>query len=237
MFGIGSFLEFKFFLTEQKKGGQVYFKYYYAKLIKKVRGVAVKNSTIHPTSKVESGTQFINSTMSKHSFCGYDCDINNCNIGSFTSIANGVVIGGGMHPVEWVSTSPVFYEGRDSIDAKFSNNKRRSIKKTIIGHDVWIGQNVMIKQGVDIGTGAVIGMGSIVTKDVEPYSIVAGNPAKILRPRFHHSISEGLLKSKWWEFNDNKLREYARHIKNPEIFLQEKEDKKNTNTIYFCLSL
>ena len=82
----------------------------------------------------------------------------------------------------------------------------------------------MIKQGVDIGTGAVIGMGSIVTKDVETYSIVAGNPAKILRPRFHHSISEGLLKSKWWEFNDNKLREYARHIKNPEIFLQEIEN-------------
>ena len=60
----------------------------------------------------------------RHSFCGYDCDINNTKIGSFCSIANGVVIGGGMHPLDWISTSPVFYEGADSVKAKFSEHKR-----------------------------------------------------------------------------------------------------------------
>ena len=194
--------------------------YYLSKIIKKLRGRAVKNSTVHKTSKIESGTQFINSTMVKHSFCGYDCYITFCEIGSFTSIANGVVIGGGMHPIEWVSTSPVFYEGRDSVKAKFSEYKREPLKKTIIGHDVWIGQNALIKQGVNVGTGAVVGMGSIVTKDVEPYTIVAGNPAKVIRKRFEDSMVSGLLGSKWWEFNDEKLFKYSKFFKSPNNFIE-----------------
>lgn len=119
--------------------------------------------------------------MDRYSFCGYNCEMINVEIGSFCSIANGVVIGGEMHPLEWISTSPVFYEGRDSIDMKFSEHKRKKGLKTIIGHDVWIGQNSLIKQGIKIGNGAVIGMGSVVTKDVAPYSIVAGNPTKLIK--------------------------------------------------------
>ena len=89
--------------------------YYWSKLLKKVRGVAVKDAYIHPSAKVESGTHFVRSSIGKHSFVGYDCEIINTEIGSFCSIANGVVIGGGMHPIDWVSTSPVFYSGRDSV--------------------------------------------------------------------------------------------------------------------------
>ncbi len=207
------------------------FLYYWMKIIKKIRGVAIKNSFIDKTSKIESGTQFINSNMNKHSFCGYDCDINSCDIGSFTSIANGVIIGGGMHPISWVGTSPVFYKGRDSIKAKFSEYEREDVKKTIIGNDVWIGNNCLIKQGVTIGNGAVVGMGSIVTKDVEPYTIVAGNPAKLIRKRFDDDTIQRLLKSKWWELDDLKLLKYAKNIKNPEKFLQEIENEKNINSI------
>ena len=197
------------------------FEYYWSKIIKKLKGVAVKNSLIHKTSKLEAGTQFINSSMAKHSFCGYDCDINSCEIGSFTSISSNVIIGGGMHPLSWVGTSPVFYEGRDSVKTKFSKHTRENIKKNIIGLDVWIGQNVMIKQGVSIGTGAVIGMGSIVTKDVEPYTIVAGNPARLIRPRFNEDTIENLLKSIWWEFPDDKLKNYAKYFKEPNKFINE----------------
>lgn len=207
------------------------FLYYWMKIIKKTRGVAIKNSFVHKTSKIESGTQFINSNMNKHSFCGYDCDINSCDIGSFTSIANGVIIGGGMHPISWISTSPVFYKGRDSVKAKFSEYEREPLKKTVIGHDVWIGQNVMIKQGVNIGNGAVIGMGSIVTKDIKPYTIVAGNPAKLIRKRFDDDTIQRLLNSKWWELDELELLKYAKNIKNPEKFLQEIENEKNINSI------
>lgn len=205
--------------------------YYWMKFFRKIRGVAIKNSFVHKTSKLESGTQFINSTIDRHSFCGYDCDISSCDIGSFTSIANGVIIGGGMHPMEWVGMSPVFYEGRDSIKAKFSKFERDSIKKTIIGHDVWIGNNCLIKQGIKIGNGAVVGMGSVVTKDVEPYAIVAGNPAKIIRKRFDDNTIKKLLETEWWNLSDSKLMKYARYIKEPKRFLQEIEDEKNTGTI------
>jgi len=193
--------------------------YYWSKLLKKIRASALKNCRIHKTSKVESGSNLINVNMDRYSFCGYNCEINNCQIGSFCSIANGVIIGGGMHPISWVSTSPVFYEGRDSVKTKFSTKKREPVKTTIIGHDVWIGQNVLIKQGVSIGTGSIVGMGSVVTKNIEPYTIVAGNPAKIIRKRFDDKIISSLLKSEWWNFNNDKLTKYSKYITNPANFL------------------
>ena len=193
--------------------------YFWSKILRKLRGSAIKNSQIHKTSKVEAGSQILNLLMDKHSFCGYDCEISNCEIGSFTSIANGVVIGGGMHPMDWVGMSPVFYKGPDSVKAKFSEFERDVVKTTFIGHDVWIGQNVLIKQGVNIGTGAVIGMGSVVTKDVPAYAIFAGNPAKLIRYRFNNDIVQRLLESKWWELDEKILSQVATNIREPEAFL------------------
>ena len=194
--------------------------YIWSKFLKKIRGTAIINSKIHHTSKIESGSHVVNSEMQKYSFCGYDCEIFNCKIGSFCSIANDVKIGGAMHPINWVSTSPVFYKGRDSIKQKFSNHTREVDKTTIVEHDVWIGQDVMIKQGVRIGTGSVIGMGSVVTKDVEPYTIVAGCPAKVIKKRFDDMIIRNLLESRWWELSDENLLELSKHITNPVNFIK-----------------
>jgi acetyltransferase-like isoleucine patch superfamily enzyme len=199
--------------------------YYFSKILKKLRGSAIKNSQIHRTSKIESGSSIVNVFMDKYSFCGYNCEIFNCEIGSYCSIANNVTIGGAMHPVRWVSMSPVFYEGRDSVKKKFACHKREVDKKTIIEHDVWIGQSVLIKQGVRIGTGAVIGMGSIVTKNVEPYSIVVGNPAKEIKKRFDEVTINKLLLSKWWELNDEEISKYSPYFTNPAKFLQKIENK------------
>lgn len=194
--------------------------YYYSKFLKKLRGVAAHSSKVHKTSKLESGTQFINSRMEKHSFCGYNCDIINCEVGSFVSISDNVIIGGGMHPLDWVGMSPVFYKGRDSVKAKFSSFDRESSLKTIIGNDVWIGNRVLIKQGVIVGDGSVIGMGSVVTKNVEPYSIVAGNPAKLIRYRFEQEIINELLKIKWWDLDEINLKKISNNIKNPKKFIK-----------------
>jgi acetyltransferase-like isoleucine patch superfamily enzyme len=194
--------------------------YYWAKFLKKARGASLFKCSIHETSKVESGSQLINVVFDKHSYCGYDCEIYNCEIGSFCSISNNVIIGGGRHPMEWVSTSPVFYEGRDSVKAKFATHKKANSLRTVIGHDVWIGGNVMIRQGVNIGTGAIIGMGSIVTKDVAPYSIVAGSPASEIRKRFDEDIISTLLDIKWWEFDDEKLKYYAQFFNDPVKFIE-----------------
>ncbi len=193
--------------------------YFWTKFIKKLRGKAIINSQIHKTSRVESGSHIVNSNFGKYSYCGYDCEIINCDIGAFCSIANHVVIGGGKHPMEWVSMSPVFYEGRCSLKVKFSKHKREAIKRAKIGHDVWIGERALIKQGVAIGNGAVIGMGSVVTKDVEPYTIVAGCPARVIRKRFDDKVIDILEETKWWEFGDEELKQYSKYFANPDDFI------------------
>lgn len=195
-------------------------KYYLSKLIKKSNLSSIKNSEIHKTSKIEASSNIVNTRMDKYSFCGYNCELSNCEIGSFVSIADKVIIGGGVHPMNWVGMSPVFYEGRDSVKKKFSKFKRKLPLKTVIGSDVWIGNNVLIKQGVKIGHGSVIGMGSVVTKDVPDYSIYAGVPAKLIRKRFNDDLIAKLLEIEWWDFDDKKLDNYAKYFKNPENFIK-----------------
>lgn len=194
--------------------------YIYSKIVKKLRGSSIVYSTIHPTSKIESGSNVVLTQMDKYSFCGYDCELVNCTIGSYCSIANNVIIGGAMHPVSWASMSPVFYHGRDSVKKKFSTFHRDPELKTTIGHDVWLGHGAHIKQGVTIGNGAVVGMGAVVTKDVPPYAIVAGNPAHLIRMRFSDDIIAQLEDSKWWELDDDKLSHCAEYIKEPLKFIE-----------------
>lgn len=196
-------------------------KYLWQRCFLKIHGTALKNVVIHTTSKIEANSIVINTTMDKYSFCGYNCKIINAQIGSFCSIADGVVIGGAQHPITWASTSPVFYKGRDSIKKKFSEFDREAGKITIIGHDVWIGENVLIKAGVSIGTGAIIGMGAVVTKDILPYEIVGGVPAECIKQRFPQETINKLLGSRWWEKSDEDLLKCAHLIKTPELFLEE----------------
>jgi acetyltransferase-like isoleucine patch superfamily enzyme len=198
--------------------------YYWGRVIKKLRGKSIMNSNIHHTSKVEAGSQVISVTMGKHSFCGYDCQLINCEIGNFCSISDNVIVGGASHPLDWVSTSPVFYSGRDSVKTKFSNHNYHEDNPTAfttIGSDVWIGSNAIIKAGVKIGDGAVIGMGSIVTKDVPDYAIVGGNPAQLIRMRFNDTIIADLQSISWWEWDDTKISQFAQYIPDPNEFIQE----------------
>ncbi len=195
--------------------------YLISKIIKKLHFRAVKKSVIHKSSSVAAGTQFINSNMDKHSFCGYDCTIVNTSIGSFCSIAGNCEIGGASHSIDWVSTSPVFNENKDQIKKKYSYHKYNNTKKTKIGNDVWIGAKCLIKSGVTICDGAVVGMGSVVTKDIPPYEIWAGNPAKLIRKRFNDDVINKLLEVKWWEFDDEKLNKYSQYFNNIDKFLEE----------------
>ena len=197
--------------------------YLWAKLYKKLRGSAILNSKINKTSKVEAGSCIVNTSFDRYSFCGYDCTIVNCDVGAFCSIASNVKIGGARHPMEWVSTSPVFSSNKDSVKKKFSRHLKNDDKRTIIGHDVWIGESVLIKGGVIIGNGAVIGMGSVVTKDVPPYAVVAGCPARIIRKRFDDHIIDKLSLIKWWEFDEIRLMKYAKYVTNPQDFINAVE--------------
>ena len=194
-------------------------KFFVSRILRKSRLTAIRNSCVHPSAKIESGTSFISSSIERHSFCGYDCDVYLASIGSFTSIANGVVLGGARHPMEWVSTSPVFYAGRDSVKAKFAEHKLTPPAGVRIGHDVWIGRSAIVLAGVTVGDGSVIGAGSVVTKDVPPYAIVAGNPARLIRYRFDENVIQKLKEINWWNFSEARLKTFGGVFNDVEGFL------------------
>lgn len=202
--------------------------YYISKLIKKLHFRAILNSQIDKRSKVSAGSQLVNVTIGKYSDIGYDCTLVNVKVGSFCSFASNIIIGGASHTVSWVSTQPVFNENKDNLPYKFSKHKFDQFNETIIGSDVWIGNNVLIKGGVNVGHGAIIGMGSVVTKDIPPYEIWAGNPAKFIKRRFDENIAIDLLKLKWWEWDDMTIKQYASKFNNVVEFIKNvKQEETN----------
>ena len=175
---------------------------------------AVRGSTIDKTAYISSGCIIVNSKIGKFSYLGENCSAAYTDIGAFCSIGVSTIIGGGSHPLDWVSTSPVFCKGRNVLQRNLAQLEFDAFRKTIIGNDIWIGSCCLIKSGVTIGDGAIIGMGSVVTKDVEPYSIVAGNPARMLRKRFDDETIQSLLELKWWEKDDKWFVENANKFNN-----------------------
>ena len=198
-------------------------KYLFSKLIKKLQIPAIKNSKIDKTAKVCSGSHVVNTEMLKYSYIGNFCTVINTEIGKFCSIADNCIIGGSSHPINWVSTSPVFHKGKNIMNKNFSDNEFITTSKTVIGNDVWIGNNALIKGGVMIGNGAVIGMGSVVTKNIGKYEIWGGNPAKLIRKRFIDEEIESIENSYWWDFDDVKLSEKANNFNNIDEFIHEME--------------
>jgi acetyltransferase-like isoleucine patch superfamily enzyme len=199
--------------------------YLYSKILKKLRGAAVHKSQIHATSSIHSGTLLLRSSIERHSYCGYDCSMIFTNVGPFTSIGSRVTIGGATHPMHFVSTSPVFLSHRDSVRTKLARHDYLPSIATSIGADVWIGDGAYIKAVVSIGHGAVIGMAAVVTRDVPPYAIVGGNPARLIKYRFPDALCAGLLESRWWDLSDTELAELGHLIVEPEAFVAAIKEK------------
>jgi len=148
-----------------------------------------------------------------------------------------VQIGRQNHPIDWVSTSPHLYlPGNDiqPIYPRFSDQLRTEyysygvqatkMKHTKIGHDVWVGHGAILKAGITVGNGAIIAAGAVVTKDVKPYSIVGGNPAKLIRYRIPEVLIESLMKTEWWNYSPKQLEKFQMH--DIEHFLRDFNRKK-----------
>lgn len=136
-------------------------------------------------------------------------------VGKFCSIAADVKIFlGGNHRHDWVTTYPFnkVFDEYDNIEGH-----PHSKGSVIIGNDVWIGNGAVILSGVKIGDGAVVSAGAVVTKDVKPYSIMAGNPAKEIKNRFNNEIVEALLIIKWWNWDLRKIKENVRELQSDKI--------------------
>lgn len=194
--------------------------YIISKILRNINGCAVKNSNIHKTARLDHSSVALNSSLGKYSYIGEHTSLICTKVGSFTSISNFCAIGGGMHPTEWVSTSPVFNSARSILHYNMSQNKYEPFVETTIGNDVWIGANCLIRGGVTIGDGAVVGMGSVVTKDIGPYEIWAGNPAKLIRKRFTDEKIDALLQSEWWNWDEETLKSKADMFNDVDAFVE-----------------
>jgi len=195
-------------------------RYYISKILKKLHIPAIKRSKIHDTSKVGSFSNLLNVNIGKYSYIGNFSTIIYADIGNYCSVADNVVIGGASHPIDWISTSPVFYSGKNIMNKHFSSLPYQPYKRTIIKNDVWIGSNCLIKAGIIIDNGAIIGMGSVVTKNIGAYEIWAGNPAKMIRKRFTDEEIIKLINSSWWDWNDEKINFFSNIINDKEKFFE-----------------
>ena len=167
-------------------------------------GVSLNESSVGRSTYIQSNT-----------YC------HNAKIGPFCSIASNVVIGLVDHPMDYIGTSPVFYDSSQPLPYFLANRISHKVQfpQTKIGADVWVGHGVKIMAGINVGVGAVIAAGAVVTKDVAPYEIVGGVPAKLIRKRFNEVLIDSLLASKWWERSDDELRKYADLYSNPQAFI------------------
>lgn len=135
----------------------------------------------------------------------YSWGITEVDIGKFCSMSTGINIVGGEHNINWVSTFPLRERFRLSGRGKDGHPKTKG--PISIGNDVWIGMGVTILSGVKIGDGSVIAAQSVVTKDVPPYAIVAGNPAQVVKYRFDQETIQALLRIQWWNWGLSKIIE------------------------------
>lgn len=137
-------------------------------------------------------------------------DSNTESIGNFCSISHNVKIGMGPHPMDYLSTSPILFLKDRGFISEDIYDEYKDKGYSVIGNDVWIGANVIVLAGVKVADGAIIAAGSVVTKDVPPYAIVGGLPAKIIKYRFDKNTINQLMELKWWEMN---IEDIAKHYK------------------------
>lgn len=192
----------------------------------KVRGAKIeKNVRVGSHCDIQGGE------LNSFSYMGNYCELPQVKIGKFCSIANHVILAAGNHPVDYVSTSPYTYSlTKNSLSKKqlyddeffYYDNNKHLCK---IGNDVWIGTDALLvcsNKALIIGDGAVIGAGAVVIKDVPPYAIVAGCPAKIIRYRFTDEIIQHLQELEWWNKDTEWIQNHVDEFSSVDTFLKQK---------------
>jgi len=193
--------------------------------------VCLINTSFDGGNFVGRKTTLIDSQLGRATYIGGSSELFNVMIGSYTCIASNVHIVTGSHPSsKFVSVHPAFFSTRNKVvgftyvdKQKFVENKfvdEENRVSVVIGNDVWIGHSVKMLEGVTIGDGAVVAAGAVVTKDVPPYAIVGGVPAKVIKYRFSEEDIEYLLKLRWWEKGEDWIRENAEYFEDIELLKQ-----------------
>lgn len=169
----------------------------------------ISDSSFGAYVEIGKGSRVANTTFGDYSYCDRFADIANAQIGKFANIAAFSRIGATDHPLHTAACHHFLYRSDDyweDADRDVEFFAHRKSRTAYIGHDTWIGAGAMIKPEVTLGHGAVIAAGAVVTKDVEPYTIVAGTPARVLRLRQPRDIAERMIALAWWDWPHDALR-------------------------------
>ena len=200
-------------------------------------GCSVRRSELGICVSLGDYCNVSNSAIGDYSYLGSRCDLPLTEIGPFCSIARGVTLAAGAHPKDWVSTSPMTYLAFDQHMrgvltptcswaeeyAFLDGNHRRVVE---VGADCWIGTNAVLvasSKPLRIGIGAIVAAGAVVTKDVAPYSIVAGVPAREIGKRFDGPIVQRLLATRWWNLPPDQINKLMGNMNDVEGFLRQIE--------------
>lgn len=180
------------------------------------------NSVISQTARISIPCQLKYTKVGPFSYIAAGAKISYTRIGKFCSIGPDLRCGWGVHPLDGISSHPMFYSTMRQNGMTLSQRNKTVERVPIeIGNDVFIGMNVTILDGVTIGDGAVVGAGCVVSKDVPPYAVVVGCPMRILRYRFPEETVAALLKIRWWDWPDDKLREVEEMFSDVEGFIRK----------------
>ena len=197
--------------------------------------VISRDTVFEGGNRVAQGAKVVGCHIGYGTIIGFGADLSNTRVGRYSSVVPRVVRG--RHPIDQVSTHPAFFSmakqagftyATEQAFEEFKYADPESKTSVIIGSDTWITTDVKIVEGVTVGDGAVVMCGAVVTKDVPPYAIVGGVPAKVVRYRFDPETIEWLLQLRWWDKDEQWIKAHAAYFSDPKKLREVVEQEQKS---------